>query len=71
MKTLLTFQNTHAVIKAEKVIYGKGIVYQIIPIPTSISSECGMCIEINSTDYQIVQECLQHEGIAFQQIKLK
>lgn len=71
MKTLLIFQNTHAVIKAEKVIFGKGIVYQIIPFPTSISSECGMCIEINSIDYQMAQECLQHEGITFQQIKLK
>lgn len=71
MKTLLIFQNTHAVIKAEKVIDTRGIMYQILPVPTSISSECGMCIEINSTDHQMIQECLQHEGITFQQIKLK
>ncbi len=70
MKILLIFQNIHAVIRAEKIINIKEIVYQILPVPTSISSECGMCIEINSIDYQTVQECLRNEGIAFQQIKI-
>ncbi|HCY00005.1 MAG TPA: hypothetical protein DG754_07680 [Bacteroidales bacterium] len=70
MRTLLIFQNTHAVIKAEKIIFGKGIVYQILPVPTSISSECGICIEIGSIDGQTVQEYLRNEEIAFQQIKI-
>ncbi|MDD2277448.1 MAG: DUF3343 domain-containing protein [Bacteroidales bacterium] len=71
MKILLFFQNTHAVIKAEKAINSKGIEYQIMPVPTNISAECGMCIEINSADYPIAQECLEQEAITFQQILLK
>lgn len=71
MKILLFFQNTHAVIKAEKAINSKGIVYQILPVPTSISSECGMCLEINSIDYQMIKECLQNEGITFSADSIK
>ena len=71
MKTLLIFQNIHTVIKVEKIIEGKGIFYQIKPVPTSISSECGMCIEINNIDYQKVNEYLQQKRITFQQITLK
>lgn len=47
---LLLFKNVHEVIKSEKFIKSKGFDYQIIPVPSNISSECGMCIKINETN---------------------
>jgi len=44
---LLLFKNVHDVIRSEKLIKSKEFDYQIIPVPSNISSECGMCIKID------------------------
>jgi len=46
-KHLVLFLNTHAVMRAEKICALYQIPYQVIPVPTHISSECGMCLEID------------------------
>jgi hypothetical protein len=47
---LILFQSVHDVIRSEKLIKSKGFDYQIIPVPSNISSECGMCIELNKSN---------------------
>ena len=44
---IFTFNSTHHVLKAEKLLLGKGIKHEIIPTPKDISSDCGMAIRIN------------------------
>ena len=44
--SIIVFRSIHDVIKSERLIKDKGFDYQIIPVPTHISSECGMCIEV-------------------------
>ena len=46
-KILVLFQSTHDVIKAERTCLAAKIPVQVIPVPRSISSECGMALEIN------------------------
>lgn len=46
MRTVLLFQSIHKVMKAEKICKKEGIEYTIIPVPKHISSECGMCMEV-------------------------
>ena len=43
---LLLFQSTHDVILAEKALRLEGIPRRVIPVPRSISSQCGMALEI-------------------------
>jgi hypothetical protein len=43
---LLLFQSTHDVILAEKALRLAGIPRRVIPVPRSISSQCGMALEI-------------------------
>ena len=43
---IIVFRSIHDVIKSEKLIKGKGFDYQIVPVPSYLSSECGMCIEV-------------------------
>jgi hypothetical protein len=45
---LLLFQSTRAVIAAEKIIRAEYIECQIVPVPKTISSECGMGIRIDA-----------------------
>ena len=62
-RRVLLFRNIHVVIQAEKVILEKGYWYQIIPVPSNISSECGMCIHIKTNDYKFVKYLLEAKGI--------
>lgn len=45
---IVIFKNVRDVIQAERVVKEKGFPYQIVPVPSKYSSECGMCIEIES-----------------------
>ncbi len=47
MKCILLFRSVHHVIKAEKLLKGKGIKVEIIPVPREISSDCGVAIELS------------------------
>ncbi len=44
---IIIFRGIHDVIKSERLIKEKGFEYQIVPVPSHLSSECGMCIEVN------------------------
>jgi hypothetical protein len=49
-RCLILFKSVHDVIRSEKLIRTEEFGYQIIPVPSEISSECGMCIEILKID---------------------
>ena len=51
---LLLFQSTHDVILAEKAIRQQGIPRRVIPVPRSVSSQCGMALEIEPGDKEKV-----------------
>ncbi|MBN1499013.1 MAG: DUF3343 domain-containing protein [Spirochaetes bacterium] len=61
--TVFTFKNTRDVINAEKCLIASGISFTIIPVPRSISSECGMGIE-SGFESQI-ENCLSENKISF------
>jgi hypothetical protein len=61
---LLLFQTTRAVIKAERACKKNGIHYTILPVPRSISSECGMAIESNPQDREAITALCETEGVA-------
>lgn len=46
MMWIAVFLNTRQVIKADTLCKRENYPSRIIPVPTKISSECGMCIEI-------------------------
>lgn len=49
MKCVFIFESIHRVMKAEKLLKGKGIKIDLVPVPREISSDCGVAIEL-STD---------------------
>ncbi|MGE0076517.1 MAG: DUF3343 domain-containing protein [Bacteroidales bacterium] len=60
---ILLFHSIHQVMRAENVISKYGYSYQIIPVPSEYSSECGMCIEIDSSIITIITPELQKYNI--------
>ena len=47
MKCVLIFASIHHVMKAEKLLKGKGVKISLIPVPREISSDCGVAIELS------------------------
>ena len=48
MKCVFLFESVHRVMKAEKLLKGKGIKVDLIPVPREISSDCGVAIELSA-----------------------
>jgi len=48
MKYVFIFESVHRVMKAEKLLKGKGIKIDLIPVPREISSDCGVAIELSA-----------------------
>ena len=47
MKCVFLFESIHRVMRAEKLLKGKGIKIDLIPVPREISSDCGVAIELS------------------------
>jgi hypothetical protein len=63
MRHLLLFQSTRAVIKAERIFRKNGLYCKVIPVPRTISSECGMAIEIKPEDREKAESLCAGEEI--------
>ncbi len=48
MKSVFLFSSIHHVMRAEKLLKGKGIQIDLIPVPREISSDCGVAIELSA-----------------------
>jgi len=47
MKYVFLFESVHRVMRAEKILKGKGIAADLIPVPREINSDCGVAIEVD------------------------
>lgn len=63
---LLTFKNTRSVIKAEKALQKMNIDVKVIPVPRSISSECGMALEIKEDNISAIEDILKNLNLNFE-----
>lgn len=63
------FQNVRTVIEAERMMVKAGLTVVVRPVPTNISSECGMCIQVSNIDMDFGCKILQENGLIFQQIE--
>jgi hypothetical protein len=62
-KRIVLFQSTHNAIKAERLCLQAGIACQVIPVPREISSDCGVALEINDGDRELVEQLLKKNSI--------
>lgn len=60
---IFLFNSLSELIEAETIFMGEGRKYQIEPVPTHITSECGMCIAACSEDAELMSALLNGQGI--------
>jgi hypothetical protein len=52
------FDSVSHVMKAEKLLKEAGLQYKIIPVPKSISSDCGVCVRFLPEQKETIMELL-------------
>lgn len=58
--------SARAVIKADSICRTRGVKVRVIAVPESISSECGMCLEVSSDEKETFMELMKTQNIKVQ-----
>jgi len=75
---ILLFRSIHDVLRAEKMLKKQDVIHELVPVPRNLSSDCGMCIRLDS-DAADIQRCLGDieidrsfvfDGESYQQVEL-
>ncbi|MBN1347944.1 DUF3343 domain-containing protein [candidate division KSB1 bacterium] len=64
---ILVHSTSHA-IKAERVLKKSDIKCKLIPVPRQLSSDCGLCIQINANDIESAKGRLLAENVEIDQV---
>ncbi len=65
---IVTFQNTHEAMKAERETIKKQIKVVVIPTPTYITKSCGISLKIEEENIQSIIELIKSENIKVKEI---
>ena len=57
-RMVFLFESVSAVLVAEKVLKDMGITHKLIPVPKQLSSDCGVCLRVESDDQLRVEQAL-------------
>jgi len=58
VKALLIFPSTHEVMEAEDSLRELGVEVELVPAPRAISSDCGMCVEVEMDELEQALEAV-------------
>ena len=64
MKCVFLFESVHRVMRAEKILKGKGISADLIPVPREINSDCGVAVEVDAGIGEKALHILEEEKIS-------
>ncbi|HHZ01167.1 MAG TPA: DUF3343 domain-containing protein [Tissierellia bacterium] len=54
----ITFKSVSFAMKAESILKKNGLVFKMIPVPRSISTDCGISIRFNMEDKEKIESLL-------------
>lgn len=72
MKTeiLVSFETTQSAIFAEKLTMEAGIKVSIMPLPSAIKAECGMCLRMQEENLEQAEALLQRNAILYKKYQI-
>ncbi len=65
---ILVASTSHA-LRAERVLHMAGIANKLIPVPRSLSSDCGVCLRISREDAEAARQALEKAKVQIEEIK--
>lgn len=60
---VVLFDSVSYALKSEKILKKKNIPFKLIPVPKSISSDCGVCIRFTPENRDILLSALDNEVV--------
>ncbi len=60
---ILIFRGTHQVLSAEKRLKRGGVPMRLIPVPRSLTSDCGLAIRLSSSGKDRARDVLSEAGL--------
>jgi hypothetical protein len=66
---VILFQSVSQSIWTSRLLKKAGIERKMVPIPRSLSADCGYCVRINGDDIQRVKEVLEKSGLEYARIE--
>jgi hypothetical protein len=58
---VILFKTVSAAMKAEKLLLNAGVLHKLVPVPKSISSDCGVCIRYKNADEAAVPDVIRQQ----------
>ena len=65
---IVTFQNTHEAMKAEREAINKQIKIVVVPTPTYITKSCGISLKVGEEDIEDIIKLIKSEKINVKEI---
>lgn len=66
---IIVYKNTHDAMEAEKNLNNEGIIFRVMPTPTSITQSCGMCTRIESEE--ILKDVIEKKIVNYKNIYMR
>ncbi len=60
---ILIFRGTHQVLSAEKHLKKAGVAMRLVPVPRSLTSDCGLAIRVTAAGWDRTREVLTAAGL--------
>ncbi|MBD3241906.1 MAG: DUF3343 domain-containing protein [Chitinivibrionales bacterium] len=67
-RTYLLFKGTSHVMRAEKVLIRAGIPCRLVPVPRTLSSQCGVCLRLTEPNVKPALRELESGGIELEDV---
>ena len=63
---VITFPSTHYALRAEKLLKDAHMEIALVPVPRHISSDCGICVELDCEVAERAMQILQNQGVKYE-----
>lgn len=67
--SVILFHSSNYSFKGSNVLRKNGIDHKMTPVPRHLSSDCGLCVRINSIDSAVVLNLFTEKGVDYDRIE--
>ncbi len=68
-KSVILYHSNNHAIWTGKILKKRGIYHKMIPVPRHLSSDCGYCVEILSSDVPDIEILLKEFGVEYERVE--
>ena len=67
--SVILFHSSNHSIRMSNILKKNSIQHKMIPVPRHLSSECGYCVRVKSSDNEIILKLIEANNVEFDRIE--